>query len=76
MEGPAQVTLLTLTQAELVLVTGFKRPQDQVRFIRENYGIRAVVNGLNECIVVRAHLEAAARPEENATPRKRIRGIK
>lgn len=63
---------LTLTADELVNLTGFKRARNQVAWIREHYGIRAILNSLDEAIVVRAHLEAAARPEQNDRPRKEI----
>ena len=56
------VSPLLLTQAELVAVTGYRRPSDQVAWVTEHYGIRAYVNAANEAVVVRAHLEAAQQP--------------
>jgi hypothetical protein len=59
-----------LTLAELVELTGYKRARDQAAYVREHYGIHAVVNAAGECVVVRAHLEAASRPAQT-TPRHR-----
>lgn len=54
---------LILQPEELRAVTSFTQPQKQAQFIRDTYGIYAVVNPANECVVVRAHLEAAKSPE-------------
>lgn len=56
---------LRLTPAELYEVTGYKRPTEQVAWIRSHYGIHAHVNAANEAVVIRAHLEAAAAPGQN-----------
>jgi hypothetical protein len=53
---------MLLKPEELVDITGYRRPKDQVAWIREKYGIPAHVNAANEAIVVRAHLEAASSP--------------
>lgn len=63
---------LVLAAAELVTLTGYKRARDQAAWIREHYGIRAVVNAMNECVVIRAHIEAAREPGQDARPRVRI----
>ena len=53
---------LLLTPDELVAITGYRRPRDQVAWMTEHYAIRAYVNAANEAVVVRAHLEAAREP--------------
>ena len=62
------VSPLLLTTDELVAITGYRRPRDQVAWIAEHYAIRAHVNAANEAVIVRAHLEAAREPMEK--PRK------
>jgi hypothetical protein len=57
---------MLLKPEELVAITGYRRPKDQVAWIREKYGIPAHVNAANEAIVVRAHLEGANKPVQNA----------
>jgi hypothetical protein len=55
---------MLLTQVELVMVTGYRRPRDQVAWIRDHYGIPAYVNASGEPVVLRAHLESATRPPQ------------
>jgi hypothetical protein len=64
---------LLLSAKELVALTGYRRPRDQVAWIVEHYGIRAYVNAANEAVVVRAHLETALQPPQNA---RRVRTIR
>jgi len=49
-----------LSDAELVALTGYKQARNQAAWVREQYRIPAAVNGAGECVVVRAHLLAAA----------------
>lgn len=53
---------MLLTPAELVQITGYRRPRDQVAWVRDRYGIPAHLNAAGEAVVLRAHLEAASRP--------------
>jgi hypothetical protein len=72
--GPAPASSpLMLTPAELVALSGYRRPRDQVAWITEHYGIRAYVNAANEAVVIRAHLEAALQPPANA---RRVRTVR
>lgn len=66
---------LTLTRAELTALTGYVRAREQVAWVREHYGINAHLNAANEPIVVRAHLESAVKPVQNATSIKRVRTV-
>jgi len=60
------VNPLLLTPDELVAITGYRRPRDQVAWMTEHYAIRAYVNAANEAVVVRAHLEGAREPAEKS----------
>jgi Domain of unknown function (DUF4224) len=57
-----------LSDAELVALTGYKQARNQAAWIREMYRIPAAVNGAGECVVVRAHLLAAATPVSGKRP--------
>lgn len=62
-----------MSEAELERITGYRRPRDQVAWIREHYSVPAHVNAANEAVVFRAHLEAARTPEQN---RKSVRTVR
>lgn len=64
---------LHLTFAELVEVTGYRRASQQAAYIRRHYGCPAHVNAAGECVVIRAHLEAAREPEHNRPPIRQVR---
>lgn len=65
---------LLLTPNELIAITGYRRPRDQVAWVAKHYAIRAFVNAAGEAIVLRAHLEAAAAREvvPDRVPRVRM----
>ncbi len=65
---------LILTPDELVAITGYRRPRDQVAWMTEHYAIRAYVNAANEAVVVRTHLEAAREPVEKPHRVRLVRG--
>lgn len=73
LDSRADLPTLILSWEELFAVTGYKRATDQASAIRDHYGIRAYVNPLGRAIVVRAHLEAANKPEEK--PKKQVRKV-
>lgn len=55
---------MLLTAEELVQITGYRRPRDQVAWMRDRYGIPAYVNAAGEPVVLKAHLLAASRPQQ------------
>lgn len=60
---------LQLTPEELFRLTGRRRANQQATWIREHFaGCPAHVNAANECIVIRAHLEAAREPVARDRP--------
>lgn len=64
---------LELSRDELIRITGCKRPRDQAEWVSKHYGCRAYVNAANECIVIRAHLEAAREPEQTRPSVRQVR---
>lgn len=64
---------LELSPHELVRITGCRRAKDQAAYVREHYGCPAHVNAANECIVIRAHLEAAREPAQNRPSVRQVR---
>lgn len=64
---------LLLSSDELVALSGYRRPRDQVAWVTEHYGIRAYVNAANQAVVVRAHLETAQQP---AAEGRRVRTVR
>jgi hypothetical protein len=66
---------ITLSPEELHEITGYKRPRDQAAYIRETYGVRAVLNAQDECVVIRAHLESATAAVYKDAPKSRVRRV-
>ena len=66
---------LLLTPEELVALSGYRRPRDQIAWVAEHYGIRAYVNAANEAVVIRAHLEAALHPSPEGRRVRTVRGV-
>lgn len=54
-------TDLTLTPAELVTLTGYQRPGDQLRALHEHGFVRARLGRLGDVILERAHYDAVCR---------------
>ena len=66
---------LLLTNDELVAITGYRRPRDQVAWITGHYAIGAYVNAANEAVVVRVHLESAHQPTEKSRKVRLVREV-
>ena len=67
---------LLLTPDELIAITGYRRPRDQIAWITRHYAIPAYVNMANAAVVVRAHLEAAQRPVEKPRDVRLVREVR
>lgn len=68
---------LLLSPQELVAITGYRRPRDQVAWIVEHYAVRAFVNAAGEAVVLRAHIEAATGTTGAAAmPGSRVRMVR
>ena len=69
---------LLLTVDELVAITGYRRPRDQVAWISEHYAIRAFVNAAGEAVVLRAHLETGGSMPRGPNPNteQRVRMVR
>jgi hypothetical protein len=68
---------LLLSPDELVAITGYRRPRDQVAWVAEHYAVRAFVNAAGEAVVLRAHIEAATgTTTATAVPGSRVRMVR